>query len=83
MESRRKCGERNGNDFGEIREGQRKEVWDNKKKLKRRKERIVEDLSWGGRKMRWRLEEKERKRGKENRIWRRYGKLKINEQWWK
>lgn len=27
-------------------EGQRREVWENKKNLRRRKERIVEDLTW-------------------------------------
>lgn len=29
-------------------EGQRREVWENKKELSGRKERIVEDLTWGG-----------------------------------
>lgn len=34
-------------------ENERKEVWENKKKLRGRKKRIVEDLTWGERKMRW------------------------------
>lgn len=54
-----------------------------KKKLRGRKEKIVEDVTWGEKKMKWRLEKigREEKRG--NRVWREYGKLNINRQWWK
>lgn len=65
-------------------EEQRKEVWTNKNRLRGRKEKIEEDLIWGERKMRWRLEEiagEEEK--KENRVRRGYGRLNINGQWWK
>lgn len=52
-------------------EGQRREVCENKKTLRGRKERIVEDLTLltGERRMRWRLEEiaREEER-KENRV---------------
>lgn len=34
-------------------ENERREVWENTKKLRGRKKRIVEDLTWGENKMRW------------------------------
>lgn len=65
-------------------EEQKREVMQNKKKLKGRKEKIIEDWTWKERKMRWRLEEiarnEERKGGK---VGIGYGKIKIGEQWWK
>lgn len=48
-------------------EEQRREVMEKKKRLRGRKERIVEDLTWKERKMRWKLEDiarMEEKRGK-------------------
>lgn len=56
----------------------------NKKNLKGRKEKIMEDWIWKERKMRWRLEEiakNEERKGKK--VWIEYGKIKINEHWWK
>lgn len=38
-------------------EKQRREILEKKKNLKDRKERIVEDLTWKKRKMRWKLED--------------------------
>lgn len=38
-------------------EEQRREILEKKKNLKDRKERIVEDLTWKKRKMRWKLED--------------------------
>lgn len=35
-------------------ENERREVWENKKQLRGRKKRIVKDLTWAERKMRWR-----------------------------
>lgn len=47
--------------------------------MKGRKERIVKDLTWGERKIKRRLEEITReKERKGNRVWRGYGKLRIN-----
>lgn len=48
-------------------EEQRREILEKKKNLKDRKERIVEDLTWKKRKMRWKLEDivrMEERRGK-------------------
>lgn len=56
----------------------------NKKNLKGRKEKIMEDWTWKERKMRWRLKEiakNEERKGKK--VWIEYGKIKIDEQWWK
>lgn len=63
-------------------EEQKKEVWANKNKLRGRKERIEEDLTWREKKMRWRLEEiagKEVRKG--NRVRRGYERFNINGQW--
>lgn len=52
-----------------------------KKKLKGRKKRITEDLTWKERKMRWRLEQVVREKEKSgNRVWVGYGRIRINEQ---
>lgn len=55
-----------------------------KRKLSDKKERIMENLTWGERRMRWKLEEiakEEERRG--NKTWIGYGKTRINKQWWK
>lgn len=64
--------------------GKRKEIWEKKKKLRGRKERIVEDWTWKERKMRWRLEEIVREEeGKGRKVWVGYGKIRIDEKWWR
>lgn len=65
-------------------EEQKKEIWDKKKMLRGRKERIMEDWTWKERRMRWRLEEmakEEEKKGRKVRI--SYGKIRIDEKWWR
>ncbi|KAL6421352.1 hypothetical protein ACFW04_014689 [Cataglyphis niger] len=65
-------------------EDQRREVWNKKKLLKDRKERILEDWTWKERKMRWSLERIVRKEEKKGRkVWIGYGKIRINEKWWR
>jgi len=65
-------------------EEQKKEVLRKKWRLKGRKEIIMEDWTWGERKMRWKLEEIAKKEEKEGRkIWIGYGKIRIGEQWWR
>jgi len=62
----------------------RKEIWRNKKILKGRKERIERDWTWKQRRMRWKLEEiarGEERKGKK--VWVEYGRIRIEEQWWK
>lgn len=55
-----------------------------KSKLKGRKEKIMEDWTWKESKMRWKLEEIARvEEGKGKIVWRGYGKLRIDGQWWK
>lgn len=55
-----------------------------KRKLKDRKERIGEDLIWKERKMRWMLGEIARKKEeKGKRVWISYGKIKIDNIWWR
>ncbi|KAL6418362.1 hypothetical protein ACFW04_012184 [Cataglyphis niger] len=65
-------------------EDQKREVWNKKKLLKGRKERILEDWTWKERRMRWSLERiaKEEKR-KGRKVWIGYGKIKIDEKWWR
>ena len=46
--------------------------------------RIEDDLTWEERKMKWKISEiavEERKKG--NRVWTSYGRIRINEVWWK
>lgn len=65
-------------------EGQRREVMGKKNKLRGRRERIVEDLTWRERKMRWKLENiarTEEKRGKK--VWVGYDRMRNYEQWWR
>lgn len=50
--------------------------------LKGRRERILEDLTWKERKMKWCIEEiarEEEKKGK--RVWVEYGNIRIEETW--
>ncbi|KAL6418757.1 hypothetical protein ACFW04_011804 [Cataglyphis niger] len=63
-------------------EDQRREIWNKKKLLKDRKEKILEDWTWKERKMRWRLEgiaREEEKKGRK--IWIGYGKIRIDDKW--
>jgi len=62
----------------------RKEILEKKKNLRGRRERIMEDWTWRERRIRWRLEElarKEERKGRNIRIG--YGKIKIEENWWR
>lgn len=61
-------------------EGQRKEVMEKKRNL-RGKKKIIQDLTWEEKRMKWKLEEiasEKKKRG--NKIWVGYGKITINDQ---
>ncbi|KAL6419708.1 hypothetical protein ACFW04_013672 [Cataglyphis niger] len=65
-------------------EDQKREVWNKKKLLKGRKERILEDWTWKERRMRWSLEriaKEEEKKGRK--VWIGYGKIRIDEKWWR
>ncbi|KAL6417693.1 hypothetical protein ACFW04_012575 [Cataglyphis niger] len=65
-------------------EDQKREVWNKKKLLKSRKERILEDWTWKERRMRWSLEriaKEEEKKGRK--VWIGYGKIRIDEKWWR
>lgn len=63
---------------------QKKQIMGRKGKLKGRRVKIEDDLTWGERKMKWRIEETaETERKKGNRMWMGYGKIRINEQWWR
>jgi len=68
-----------------VEEGEkRREILKKKKKLRGRKERIMEDWTWKERRMRWRLEEiarEEEGKGRKVRIG--YGKIRIEEKWWR
>ncbi|KAL6417343.1 hypothetical protein ACFW04_014592 [Cataglyphis niger] len=53
-------------------EEQRTEVWNRKKLLKGRKERILDDWTWKERRMRWslkRIAREEKKKGRKDRVW--------------
>lgn len=61
-------------------EEQRREVMEKKKKLRGRKERIMEDWMWKERKVRWKLKDVARKEEKEGKkVWIGYGKIRIDE----
>lgn len=65
-------------------EEQRREVMLRKRNLRRRKERVLEDWTWKERRMKWKLEEiarKEESNGKRVKV--RYGKIRIEEHWWR
>jgi len=65
-------------------EEQRMEILDKKKRLKGRKERIMEDWTWKERRMRWRLEKIARRELEGGRkVWIGYGKIKIDDKWWR
>ena len=65
-------------------EEQRKEVWNRKKNLRGREERILADWTWKERKMRWRLKKIARtEEEKGNRVWLGYGRIRIGESWWR
>jgi len=88
IEEAKKLGKREGNlETIWVRlesEEQKREVMEKKNKLKGRKEKIREDWTWKERKMRWNLEQIARKEmGKGRRVWIGYGKIKIDEKWWK
>ncbi|KMQ87386.1 hypothetical protein RF55_13340 [Lasius niger] len=63
---------------------QKREIMEKKKGLKGKKIRIEDDLTWKERKIRWKIREiaKEERR-KSGRVWIEYGKIRINECWWK
>lgn len=63
-------------------EEQKWEVMEKKKNLRGRKERILKDLSWGERRIRWRLGKIARmEEVKGRRIWVRGGRIRIGDQW--
>lgn len=65
-------------------EEQKSGIWANKDKLRGRRERILEDWTWKERRMRWKLEEIARvEEGQRRKVWVGYGKIKIDEVWWK
>ncbi|XP_020293510.1 protein PXR1-like [Pseudomyrmex gracilis] len=65
-------------------EDQRSDVMKKKYKLKGSRERIMEDWTWKERKMRWRLEEiARREMAKGRKVGMGYGRLRIEEKWWK
>jgi len=65
-------------------EEQKWEVMEKKKNLRGRKERILEDLSWRERRVRWRLGEIARmEEAKGRRVWVRGGRIRIGDQWWR
>ena len=54
-----------------------------KRKLKGGKIWITEDLTWGERKMKWRMRGIAREEiGKGSRVWMGYDKMMINDHWW-
>ncbi|XP_011871904.1 PREDICTED: golgin subfamily A member 6-like protein 2 [Vollenhovia emeryi] len=65
-------------------EEQRGKILEKKSKLKGKKERIGEDLTWRERKMKWKLEEIAREEEKEGKtVWIRYGRIRIDNIWWR
>lgn len=62
---------------------QKREVMRKKRELKGRKEKIMEDLTWKERKIKWRLGEIARKeRGEGKDVWISYGRMSIDGEWW-
>lgn len=67
-----------------AKEEQKWEIIRKKSMLRGRKERIGEDWTWKERKIKWKLEEIARKEEREGKqVWVGYGKIRINERWWK
>lgn len=65
-------------------EEQKRVVMIKKSRLKGRKGRIVDNWTWKERKMRWKLEEIARtEMGKGKRVWIGYGRIRIEEKWWR
>ncbi|KMQ88741.1 hypothetical protein RF55_11715 [Lasius niger] len=65
-------------------EKQKRDIMGKKRNLKGGKKRIMEDWTWNERKMRWKLGEIARmEERKGRRVGIGYGKIKIEEQWWK
>ncbi|GAB1869444.1 hypothetical protein CAJAP_10523 [Camponotus japonicus] len=65
-------------------EEQRGEILEKKGRLKGRRERIGEDLTWRERKMKWNIEEIAREEERERRrVWIRYGRIRIENTWWR
>lgn len=65
-------------------EEQRREISTKRGSLRGREEKIVEDWTWKERKMRWKLEEIARKEEREEkRVWIGYGRIKMDDQWWR
>ena len=67
----------------ENREG-KIEIMRNKRKLRGRTEKIHDDWTWKERSIQWNLEKiawEERKKGKT--VWVKYGKIWMNERWWR
>jgi hypothetical protein len=65
-------------------EEQKKEVLEKRRKLRGEREKILKDWTWKERKMRWKLEEIARKKERKGRgTWLGYGRIRIDEQWWK
>lgn len=63
---------------------QKWEIFADKRKLKGRKERISEDLTWRERKIRWRMGEIVKKEAsKERRILVKGIRMRIEGQWWR
>ncbi|KMQ90625.1 hypothetical protein RF55_9593 [Lasius niger] len=63
---------------------QKRQVMEKKKGLKGKMTRIEDDLTWGEKRMKWKIGEiAEEERRKGNRVWTGYGKIRINEGWWR
>lgn len=63
---------------------QKRQVMERKKGLRGSKVRIEDDLTWEERKIKWKIREiAEEERNKGSRVWTGYGKIKINEIWWR
>lgn len=63
---------------------QKRQVMERKKVLRGKRVRIEDDLTWEERKMKWKLAEiAEGEKKKGNKVWTSYGRIKINEVWWK
>lgn len=55
-----------------------------RRRLRERRLRIDNDLTWKERKMRWNLEDiARRERGEGKRVWVNYGKIQIEGKWWR
>ncbi|KMQ90682.1 hypothetical protein RF55_9533 [Lasius niger] len=63
---------------------EKRQVMEKKKVLKGKMTRIEDDLTWGERRMKWKIGEiVEEERRKGNRVWTEYGKIRINKGWWR